>query len=71
MFGDWGPTEQQYRFGAECYSVTVDAMLKLLPAKAFTYFFQPGVIDYTTIAPLSVDRLNNKTLNAKTFIQLV
>ena len=69
VFGDWGPTEQQYRFGAECYSVTVDAMLKLLPQKAFTYFFQPGVIDYTTITPLSVDRLNNKTLNAKTFIQ--
>ena len=69
VFGDWGPTEQQYRFGAECYSVTVDAMLKLLPAKAFTYFFHPGVIDYTTITPLSVDRLNNKTLNAKTFIQ--
>ncbi len=69
VFGDYGPTEQKYRFSAEGYAVTVDAMLKLLPAKAFTYFFQPGVIDYKTVSPYNVDTLIEKTISPSTFIQ--
>jgi len=42
VFGDWGPVEYEWRASALGQAVTVDAVLKLNPAKAWTDFFQPG-----------------------------
>ena len=66
VFGDWGPTEAQWRQSAEGQSVLLDAILKLNPAKAWTDFFQPGVISknisvianinhYTEVMPSAKD----------------
>jgi len=44
VFGDWGPVEAQWRLSAFGQSMMLDAVLKLNPAKAWTDFFQPGVI---------------------------
>jgi len=44
VFGDWGPVEAQWRQSAEGQAVLLDAVLKLNPAKAWTDFFQPGMI---------------------------
>jgi len=44
VFGDWGPTEAQWRLSAEGQAVLLDAILKLNPAKAWSEFFQPGII---------------------------
>ena len=44
VFGDWGPVEAQWRLSALGQSIMLDAVLKLNPAKAWTDFFQPGVI---------------------------
>ena len=66
VFGDWGPVEAQWRFSAEGQAVMLDAVLKLNPVKAWTDFFQPGIIgkhksvianinDYTEVLPTTKD----------------
>lgn len=70
VFGDWGPTEQLFRQTAQCNAVTIDAIIKLKPAQAFTEFFQPGT--FTTVAnddsSFNVSELENKMINSKSFI---
>ena len=44
VFGDWGPVEQKWRTTAIGQAMTVDAIIKLVPGKAWTNFFQPGFI---------------------------
>lgn len=43
-FGDWGPVEVEWRYSAEGYAATVDAIIKLNPTRAFTEFYQPGFV---------------------------
>lgn len=62
VFGDWGPTEQQFRQTAQCTAITIDAIVKLMPARAFTEFLQPGSIveaNEFKLSPLSNTMFNN------------
>ena len=70
VFGDWGPTEQQFRQTAQCYSVTLDAILKLLPARAFTEFFQPGLLStvQNDNSQFKVAEIDTELFNNKSFI---
>ena len=68
VFGDWGPTEQQFRQTSQCYGATLDAILKLLPARAMTEYFQPGILNTVVnddsafkIAELTREMFNNKS----------
>jgi len=69
-FGDWGPTEQLFRQTAQCNAITIDAILKLKPAQAFTEFFQPG--SFITVenddSKFIVSELINKMVNSKSFM---
>lgn len=44
VFGDWGPVEAKWRLSADGQAIMTDAILKLVPGKAWSDFFQPGVI---------------------------
>lgn len=44
VFGDFGPTEQKFRNSNLGEAVLIDALIKVLPAKAYCKFFQPGLI---------------------------
>lgn len=49
VFGDWGPVEIEWRQSALGQAMTVNAMLKLNPARAWSDYFQPGQVrNYTT-----------------------
>ena len=49
VFGDWGPVEIEWRQSALGQAMTVNAMLKLNPARAWSDYFQPGKVrDYLT-----------------------
>ena len=49
VFGDWGPVEIEWRQSAIGQAITVNAMLKLNPARAWSDYFQPGKVKgYTT-----------------------
>jgi len=58
VFGDWGPVEINWRSAANGQAMTVDAISKLLPAKAWTAFFQPGFISRTYSKIANVGRYN-------------
>ena len=50
VFGDWGPVEFNWRASALGQAMLVDAITKLVPAKAWTEFFQPGATSkYTSV----------------------
>ena len=70
VFGDWGPTEQLFRQTAQCNAVTIDAVIKLKPAQAFTEFFQPGsfISVVNDDSSFKVSGLENKMINSKSFI---
>lgn len=57
VFGDWGPVEVEWRYSAEGYAATVDAITKLNPTRAFTEFYQPGFVQRQnkTIASTNVN----------------
>lgn len=57
VFGDWSPTEYQWRRSALGQSALVDAILKLNPARAWSEFFQPGEFILTP------DAYNQKKVN--------
>ena len=59
VFGDWGPVEINWRSSANGQAMTVDAISKLVPAKAWTAFFQPGFISEHTSVISNVSRYNN------------
>ena len=44
VFGDWGPVEIEWRQSALGQAMTVNAMLKLNPARAWSDYFQPGKV---------------------------
>lgn len=44
VFGDWGPVEIDWRQSALGQAMTVNAMLKLNPARAWSDYFQPGQV---------------------------
>ena len=49
VFGDWGPVEIEWRQSALGQAMTVNAMLKLNPARAWSDYFQPGKVrDYAS-----------------------
>jgi hypothetical protein len=49
VFGDWGPVEIEWRQSALGQAMTVNAMLKLNPTRAWSDYFQPGKVrDYYT-----------------------
>ena len=58
VFGDYGPFEITWRRTALGQSALLDAIIKLLPAKAWTEFFQPGL--YNEGHLFSSNRLVNK-----------
>ena len=61
VFGDWGPVEIEWRQSALGQAMTVNAMLKLNPARAWSDYFQPGKVrDYYTT-------YNKKYLNSSCF----
>ncbi len=58
VFGDYGPIEIAWRGSALGQSALLDAIVKLLPAKAWTEFFQPGLFNEGNIFS------SNKLINA-------
>ena len=60
VFGDWGPVEIEWRQSALGQAMTVNAMLKLNPARAWSIISTGKVRDYYTT-------YNKKYLNSSCF----
>lgn len=61
VFGDWGPVEIEWRQSSLGQAMTVNAILKLNPTRAWSDYFQPGKVrDYYTT-------YNKKYLNSSCF----
>lgn len=62
VFGDHGPTELQFRRSNTGKAALIDAVVKLVPAKAYTEFFQPGHMIDTLDKSIAVSRTTSKVI---------
>jgi len=68
VFGDWGPTEYEWRQSPLGQSATTDAVVKLNPSRTSPWVFQAGAfhnddtVDLSTISNLDKMQFSNKRL---------
>ena len=58
VFGDWGPYEIVWRRSSQGQSALVDAVMKLVPPRGWTEFFQPGL--FVHVGDTDTDKLVNR-----------
>jgi hypothetical protein len=61
VFGDWGPTEYEWRQSPLGQAATIDAVIKLNPARTAPAVFQPGYFHDTQTVDLSMINNLDKT----------
>ena len=67
VYGDYGPTERLFRNSNLGRAALIDAICKVIPAKSYTDFFQPGVIVDDEDKAIRIDKHVGEVIKPKTF----